>query len=758
MNENKKITREWVKTAAIIFLSIMLVLTFFSNTIMNMNLPEVSTDHIQYGAIKTQVRTSGTVMSVDNYSVTVSDTREVVKVNVRKGDVVNRGDVLFMLEEGESSELEAARENYDNLKYEYDKMVLTSGKVASVVEKEREVADLEEDLAEAKAKLASLDTEIAKITQCEAEIKELNAKIKDVNRRIEAKNREISQMESEKGAIGYNPSEDEVLTGKKSDVTYDQYVVAANQLDEAKKTVEEAEKALNSAKKSKELIDKELVTLPSIDRIESLQNEILQSDRRIEELERNLKYIKQEFYEKTTNNELEDLYDDFEDTQKAYRRIKKQLDELGDDASAEERERLEKELYKAGEVCDNAYDKYMECLTREENKANAEEKALGEAETTLKYAREDNEKLKTEYNEIGADYEKAKELEKKSEELGKTVDVAQSVYDNAVAVKEEIEKSTEKTRNGYKFAKVLEYEKLIDDKEDEIDVLNEELLGYNELLEDKNDELRELEGEFFEDEDSLKEKIKTYERQLLTAKEELQQSREDATDEEKLAKLELEKLKKKTDKAYETLTRLESGISSGQVLAPVSGIIESVNVQPGQKTSPDATLAEISLSERGFKMTATVSQEQAARLRPGIEAEVTSYIPYGSEVKVILDAIKTDTANPGSRQKILEFKIEGSIDPGRNISVSVGDKNASYENTVPNTAIREDSSGKYVLVVDSKSTAISTRYVARKVPVTVIASDDIRSAITGEFDSYAYVVANSSAPISDGDQVKLNEN
>ena len=35
MEEVKVKKREWVKTAAIIFLSVMLVLTFFSNTIMN---------------------------------------------------------------------------------------------------------------------------------------------------------------------------------------------------------------------------------------------------------------------------------------------------------------------------------------------------------------------------------------------------------------------------------------------------------------------------------------------------------------------------------------------------------------------------------------------------------------------------------------------------------------------------------------------------------------------------------------------------
>lgn len=47
MNENGgKKRREWVKNAAIIFLSVMLVLTFFSNTFMNYSLPELSLIHI----------------------------------------------------------------------------------------------------------------------------------------------------------------------------------------------------------------------------------------------------------------------------------------------------------------------------------------------------------------------------------------------------------------------------------------------------------------------------------------------------------------------------------------------------------------------------------------------------------------------------------------------------------------------------------------------------------------------------------------
>ena len=48
--------REWVKTFAIIFLAILLVLTFFSNTIMNRSLPEVAAQYVESGTINAKIR------------------------------------------------------------------------------------------------------------------------------------------------------------------------------------------------------------------------------------------------------------------------------------------------------------------------------------------------------------------------------------------------------------------------------------------------------------------------------------------------------------------------------------------------------------------------------------------------------------------------------------------------------------------------------------------------------------------------------
>ena len=795
MNEktNKK-NREWVKTFAIIFLAVMLVLTFFSNTIMNMNLPEVSTDNIRYGSIKTQIRTSGLVMSVDNYSVTFPSTREIQSVNFRTGDAVNKGDVLFVLAEGDSTELDSAKESYADLKYEYDRMLISSSGSGDFADKNREVAELTEDLNLAKQKKSNYSNKEKAISDKKAEVSIVEGQIKACEKQIDAKKAEIAELEAEKSAIGYTPSEDEVLIGRNDGITYEEYASAVAIVDAADAELEAAEKALDDAKdalivlerelavleRNLEKLDKELSDIPTEDELDAKKKEIQQSDRNIEELERNLKYLKQDFYDATVNFDLEKLYDKFKDKQKDFKEAKKKYEQLLESGTASEAEirRAEQEYENASDIVDDAYDLYQACLTDEKNAALSEEKALGEAETTLKYALEDNTELKEDYNELVEKYKRRSEIEEsftggigydglknkieaKESELdiaSDAVKAAEGVYNRKLKEKERIENSVDKTRNEYKFTKVKEYELLISEKENELDALEMQLDSYEDTLEEQQEELAELESGNSESEEALDERIKSLERQLAAELASLEDSKKDATEEEQLKQLEIAKLKTRLDKAYEEVQKLESRVASNEIVAPVSGIIESVNVQPGQKTEPEATLAEISLSERGFTMTATVSQEQAARLRPGLVAEITSWVPHDSEIKVTLDAIKSDTANPGSRQKVLEFAIEGNVDPGQNLSIAVGDKNASYDNTVPNTAIREDSTGKYILIVESKSTAISTRYIARKVPVMVIASDDTRSAISGEFDNYAYVIATSSAPINDGDQVKLNEN
>ena len=53
--------RELIKTLIIIFLSIMLVLTFFSNTIMNKSLAEITTESVGSGKLVERIKQTGYV-------------------------------------------------------------------------------------------------------------------------------------------------------------------------------------------------------------------------------------------------------------------------------------------------------------------------------------------------------------------------------------------------------------------------------------------------------------------------------------------------------------------------------------------------------------------------------------------------------------------------------------------------------------------------------------------------------------------------
>ena len=118
--------REWVKDAAIIFLAVLLVLTFFSNTIMNRTLPEVATSDVHEGAIVAKVRGTGVVTATGTHSVKAKETRTIRSVMVKVGQEVKAGDVLFVLGEGDATALEQAKETLRDLQFAYQRMAVST--------------------------------------------------------------------------------------------------------------------------------------------------------------------------------------------------------------------------------------------------------------------------------------------------------------------------------------------------------------------------------------------------------------------------------------------------------------------------------------------------------------------------------------------------------------------------------------------------------------------------------------------------------
>jgi len=222
------------------------------------------------------------------------------------------------------------------------------------------------------------------------------------------------------------------------------------------------------------------------------------------------------------------------------------------------------------------------------------------------------------------------------------------------------------------------------------------------------------------------------------------------------AQLDLSKANKDIAKKREEIAKLEAEAMGAAITAPVAGTVTALSYVAGETTKPEQEAAIIQIDGKGYTLSFSVTKEQASKVKVGDVAELQNAWYY-DDVQVILSAIKPDPESMGQKN-LLVFDVSGStITAGQSLNVSVGQRSAEYELTVPNSAVREDSNGKFILIVESKSSPLGNRYVATRVDVEVIATDDNNSAITAALYGYEYVITTATKPVEAGMQVRLSE-
>lgn len=222
------------------------------------------------------------------------------------------------------------------------------------------------------------------------------------------------------------------------------------------------------------------------------------------------------------------------------------------------------------------------------------------------------------------------------------------------------------------------------------------------------------------------------------------------------AELELKEIQKTMDKAQAKIEKLEKAEKGATIKAPISGTIVSIAYNGGDTTSSDTAAAVIQPEGKGMTVSFTCTKEQAQMLKVGQEAKPQNEWAY-SEFKATLVSISADPSD-SSGSKILKFEIQSpEVEPGDNIQLSVGENTKTYDLTVPNNAVREDNNGKFILIVSSKESPLGNRYIATRVDVQVLDSDDLLTAISGSLSGYEYVITTTTKPVSAGMQVRLAE-
>jgi len=782
MEETNKKKRGWVKDAAIIFLAVLLVLTFFSNTILNRSLPEVATVYVTEGQITSQVRGTGTVTARENYDVVLDRTRTVQSVLVRVGDEVSAGDVLFILQAGDSDELENAQKQLHSMELSYQRALINASS-SDYARENRNISDAREALEEAEADrddAVITDAELAEynadhaaleadIAALEAEIKAQEAVVDARKADVQTENGNLRELELQLRAL-----RDE-LAKKKAVVSEKQAVV-----DEKQVAVDEAQEKLNTAKQKR---DEYSAQDPSYAPVTAAWNEVTSAEENLTNAQTQLEVARvlygdayDRLVQEATYLEYDyKMYHVADDTEARYRaeRGMSGTAVLSAEQQAELAVRIASAKAALGSRADysatelNVYLGVAAVKFAGTDMADAYS-AISAAENSVSSAQTIRTQAYSAYERAYNTYYDSVAEDRQYAAYNRDVRAAQSALDEANkplnAAKKDLAAANSDV-DGVN-ADISELQETISratseelgDQQSFLQEAQELLTTLETRLSTAEGKLKTLEGDMEAREAEYKNKVAAVKNAQNTLEDLIFNLDQQKLSDNKSAQLTALDLQEQLLQIQEQRALVEelSGEDDGtEVKANVAGTVRSLSVSAGRKAEAGNVLATIEVPDLGYGMSFSVTTEQARRLRVGDTATVSNFY-WGSQIVATLTSIQTDPQNPqGSR--LLEFDLTGDVTAGNSLTISIGARNATYDMVVPNSAIRSDTNGSFVLMITAKNSPLGNRYYATRVNVEVLASDDQYSAINGAIESYDSVITTASrnTPISSGDQVRL---
>ncbi|HAG13292.1 MAG TPA: hypothetical protein DCG49_05450 [Ruminococcus sp.] len=216
--------------------------------------------------------------------------------------------------------------------------------------------------------------------------------------------------------------------------------------------------------------------------------------------------------------------------------------------------------------------------------------------------------------------------------------------------------------------------------------------------------------------------------------------------------LDLEAAEKRIAEQEENLAKMLEKEGATEIVSPVDGLVEEIFGFAGARVESAEPMIQITLPEDGFQAVASVNNHIAETLTVGQEAKI---IDQSDASAVIKNIAQNKTQKDASD---ITLELNGDMESGQQLNVQFSESSVQADNVIPKNAVKEDASGKFVYGVVARNTPIGNRYEAKKIPVTVLAEDDSKCSVSGEFgDAVDYIIVASSAPFVSGDKVKLSE-
>lgn len=681
MNENTNPAkrREWVKNAAIIFLTIMLLLTFFSNTIMNYSLPEVATEYVQSGSITEKVRGTGTIEATDPYNIVVKETRVIASVAVKQGDEVEKDQVIYYLEDEQSDELKTAEKELEDLKLAYMKGLFGNNVSSEIITK---VAN------------GNVDGFAA-----------LQAKVGDMQKRLDAAQKRVKECQESLEALTLQSTVNANNSTINTIGEENQKADAATDLANAQTAEGNAEAAFNRMKSEKiQSLGQQIEDLQYL--VDEIQKDVDKAENIAGSVSGSGNPSSPEEQQGTTSGGIDAF---IQRREAAKMVVTEKFNNIYGAAKQDP-------AYTGGENIDELRQWINESDDRYQTYAtllNDYDAAVSQYEIAVEMAENAS-------NQLGSHDDNRTELEKRKAELreleARLSEVNAMTYTPGDSVKQAQDKLNQADRN----------------------------------LTDKNNANKQASVAYQNQLANAEAALKNAQAVYDLLKEEQTEMNADIN-----AELDLAKISDDIAKKEQEIEELREKSIGAAVKSPVAGTVTSLAYTAGESTKPGETAAVMQVAGKGFTVAFSATTEQAKKLSVGDIAELQNAWYYDG-VKATLASIKPDPNEP-AQKKLLTFNVEGEVQAGQSLSLSIGQKSMDYELVVPNSAIREDNNGKFILIVESKSSPLGNRYIATRVDVEVLASDDTHTAISAGIYGYEYVITTATKPVEAGKQVRLTD-
>ena len=202
-------------------------------------------------------------------------------------------------------------------------------------------------------------------------------------------------------------------------------------------------------------------------------------------------------------------------------------------------------------------------------------------------------------------------------------------------------------------------------------------------------------------------------------------------------------------KAEEQLKALEAlEAASGEVTAPVSGVVTELAVVPGKTVTGDELVA---IGDGRLKFEGTVEKKLGELITAGTKIN----LQYG-ESRRTYEAV-VDSVDFLSEEEQAHFTASVQEDTGvlgATAAFSLNLTSQQYNQVIPIAGLRQESDGYYILVVKPQKTILGEEL--EKIPVELLEKSSTQAAVQGAFSNTDQLIVSSSRIIEAGDRVRIS--